>query len=68
MGLLIDWFGNNDSVGIYGDKRDGYILVSITFVLLIAACYGFFRLTLQTEYTGYKIQTQCTTMIYKKIL
>ena len=34
IGLLIDWFVDNEIIGIYNDKRDGFILVAIVMAFL----------------------------------
>ena len=68
IGLLIDWFVDNQILGIYNDKRDGFILTAIVFILLMVTVQTYFVMLIELEYIGYKIRTQCTMLLYKKLL
>ena len=68
IGILIDWFGDNSLLGLFNDKRDGFILVLVITVLLALIVYTGFLTMLKLEYIGFKIRTQCTSLLYKKVL
>ena len=68
LGLLIDWFTDQSVLNIFNDKRDGFILAGMMAFILLVNDFTMLHCGLQRDLLGYRIRTQCTTILYKKII
>ena len=68
LGLLIDWFGKPDILGIYNNEYDALILLAIVMTALYLSAYFYFLFMYKVMMLGYNIRAKCAAILFRKLI